>query len=261
MASNTHARPARPFYTRIALFGIAMYLAVELVILAATLVLLPHSELWYPLLVGSLALASGAVIYLWHPWGLIVGVTVGLVGITFSLDNIGANLSSPDSFFNFAYRPVIWAGGTVLILSGSSAGLVQHLRHRTTHDGPAWVMRAAGGVIALVVAVSLLSATLTVVGIDRISADDRRDAIVITASGWRFSPREVAVASGGPVKLIVENNDAVVHTFTLDALDLDQRLGPFDDTLVVIDIPSSGRYEFRCRITGHENMRGTLVVE
>lgn len=108
--------------------------------------------------------------------------------------------------------------------------------------------------------VSLFSAAVTVAGIDRVSADEREDAIVITASAWKFNAPALAVASGRPAKLLVENNDAVVHTFTVEALALDVRLGPFDHTLVPLEAPP-GRYEFRCRVTGHEAMRGILTVE
>ena len=251
----------KPFYTRIALLGVAMYLTIELIILVATLTLLPSSDLWYPLLVGGLALTVGILIYLWHPWGLVVGVLTGLVGILFSIDSLGANLSSPDSFFDFAYRPVIWAGGTVLVLGGSLAGLVQYFRHRTSTTGPASVVRAAQGLIGVVIFVSLFSAVLTMVGIDRVSADDRVGAMTVTISGWDFSTDALTVDHGGPAKIVFENHDANVHTFTVDGLGLDVKLGPLGDTLVVLDAPPPGSYAFRCRIPGHDKMRGTLTVE
>lgn len=252
---------AKPFYTRIALLGIAMYLAVEIIILLVTVVFLPRSDLWYPVLVGGLALAGGAVIYSWHPWGLVVGVIGGLISITFSLDSIGANLSSPDSFLDFAYRPVIWAGGTVLVLGGSSAGLVQHFRRRANREGPAAVVRAAQVLIGLVTVVSLFSAVLTVAGIDRVPADEKVGATVVTISGWEFSTDALTVAASSATTFVIENDDANVHTFTVDALGLDTRLGPFDETRVAFDSLPPGRYAFHCRIPGHESMRGILTVE
>jgi len=250
-----------PFYTRIALLGIAMYLAIEVVIFVATLAFLRTSDLWYPLLVGGLALAGGVCIFAWRPWGLFVGVAGGVIGILFSLDGLAENLSSPDSFFDFAYRPVIWAGGTILVLIGSVAGLVQHFRRRTSTRGPAAVMRGAQGLIGVVAIVALVSAVLTVAGIDHLSDDERAGATVVTVEGWDFGTATITVASAGTSKLAIDNKDGNVHTFTVDGLDLDKRLGPFSDTLIVFDAPPPGRYEFRCRISGHENMRGTLVVE
>ena len=69
----------KPFYTRIALLGIGMYLFIEAVILVVTLVTEP-SEWAYACIVGGIALALGAVIYFVRPWGLIVGVLGGLFG-------------------------------------------------------------------------------------------------------------------------------------------------------------------------------------
>ena len=251
----------KPFYTRLALLGIAMYLAIEVILLVVTLLFLPRSDLWYPLLVGGLALAGGAVIYFWHPWGLIVGVVGGLIGIMFSLDSIGTNLSSPDSFFDFAYRPVIWGGGTVLLLAGSTAGLVQHFRRRTSSAGPVPVVRAAQGLVGLVMVISLFSAVLTVASVDRVSADARAGATVVTISGWKFSKDALTIPGNGSTSLVIENKDAVVHSFTLDGLEMDKRLGPFEEARVVFDSPPPGRYKYRCRIPGHGSMRGTLMVE
>lgn len=251
----------KPFYTRIALLGIAMYLSIEVIILVLTLAFLKPADVWYPLLVGGLALVAGAAIYFWHPWGLIVGIAGGIFSIPFSLDTIGENLSAPDSFLDFAYRPIIWGGGTILVLAGSAVGLVQHFRRRTSMHGPVPVVRAAQGLIAVVAAVSLVSAVLTVAGIDHVSAGERTDATVVKIESWHFSSDTVTVASGGAAKLVIENNDPNIHTFTVDVLGLDERLGPFDDALIAFDTAPPGRYEFRCRITGHDAMHGTLVVE
>jgi uncharacterized membrane protein len=83
-------------------------------------------------IVGGLAGAIGAVISFVRPWGQVVGVLGGLVGILFSMNGLGDNLSSPDSFFDFAYRPVIGLAAIIFVLGGSTAGLVQHFRHRTS---------------------------------------------------------------------------------------------------------------------------------
>lgn len=251
----------RPFYTRIALTGIAMYLAIEVLIFLGTLAFEPDIQLWYPVIVGGIVLAGGAFIYFWHPWGLVVGIIGGLLGIFFSLDGIRQNLASPESFLDFAYRPVIWFGGTILVLAGSIGGLIQHFRGRTSEQGPAASLRAAQGIVAIVIIISLASAALTIRGIHHVSANDRAGATIVEISGWRFSTDAISVPSGGETKLVIENNDANIHTFTVEGLGLDMKLGPFGDTLIVLDAPPPGRYEFHCRITGHEAMHGIITVE
>ncbi|MEX0781911.1 MAG: cupredoxin domain-containing protein [Dehalococcoidia bacterium] len=250
----------KPYYARIALLGIAVYLFIEAVILVVTLVYEP-SEAWYPFLVGGLALAGGATIYFVHPWGLLVGLMGGLFGILFSMDSIGENLSSPDSFLDFAYRPVFWLAGTILVLTGSIGGLVQHFRGYTGASGPGVVTKAAIGLLGVVAGLSLYSAILTVAGIDHVSRADKEGATMLTASVWRFDREVLAAASGGTTKIVVKNNDLNLHTFTVDSLDIDVKVGPRGERLVLLDSPRAGAYEFRCRITGHERMRGTLRVE
>ena len=174
-----------PFYTRIALLGLRIYLAFVALLFAVTLALQP-SEWEYPLIVGGIAGGVAQTIYLWRPWGLVVGLVVGLVGITFSLDSFSDNVASPDSFFDFAYRPVFALAGTLLLLGGSSAGLVQHFRHRTSTQGPRRVSAALFGVLAVVATLSLVSAVLTVTGVDKISAAEREGATKLSAVDFKF---------------------------------------------------------------------------
>jgi len=249
-----------PYYTRIALLGIGLYLLIEAVILVATVVYTP-SELWYPFLVGGLALAGGLAILFVRPWGLVVGLLGGLVGVMFSLDSIGENLSSPDSFLDFAYRPVFWGGGTILVLTGTIGGLVQHFRGRTSARGPAMVTKAAIGLLAVVAALSVYSAALTISGVDHVSAADKQGATILTANALRYDLDTLAASPGGRTKIVVKNDDPARHTFTVDALGIDVELGPRDERLILLDSPPPGTYEFRCRITGHERMKGILRVE
>ncbi len=175
----------KPYYTRIALLGIAMYLFIEVVILIVTLIFEP-SEWAYACIVGGIAAAVGAVIYFVHPWGLIVGVLFGLLGIAFAMDGLGDNLSSPDSFLDFAYRPVVGLAAAIFVLGGSSAGLVQHVRGRTSTSGPTSVTRAVEGVLGFVVILSVFSAVVTVAGVNGVSAADKLGATTITAQVTKY---------------------------------------------------------------------------
>ena len=250
----------KPYYTRIALLGIAMYLFIEVVILIVTLIFEP-SEWAYACIVGGIAGAIGAVIYFVRPWGLIVGVLGGLVGILFAIDGLGDNLSSPDSFLDFAYRPVIGLAAAIFVLGGSSAGLVQHFRGRTSTSGPANVTRAVKGVLGLVAVLSIFSAVLTVAGVNGVSAADKQGATTITAHGTKYDTDSLIAPADGTTKFVFKNDDPIIHTFTIDALNIDVKVGPRSEKLFELKSPKPGTYEFYCRITGHkEQMHGTLTV-
>ena len=250
----------KPYYTRIALLGIAMYLFIETVILVVTLIFEP-SEWAYACIVGGIVAALGAVIYFVRPWGLIVGVFFGLLGIAFAIDGLGDNLSSPDSFLDFAYRPVVGLAAAIFVLGGSSAGLVQHFRGRASASGPANVTRAVKGVLGLVAILSIMSAVLTVAGVKGVSAADKQGATTITAHVTRFETDILTAAANGTTKFVFKNDDPIIHTFTIDALNIDVRVGPRSEKLFELKSPKPGTYDFYCRITGHtEQMHGTLTV-
>jgi plastocyanin len=249
-----------PYYTRIALLGPALYLLVEVAGLVVTLILEP-AEWAYAVIVGGIAGALGAVIYFVRPWGLIVGVLAGLVGILFTMNGLGDNLSSPDSFFDFAYRPVIGLAAAIFVLGGSIAGLVQHAQRRTSTSGPANVTRAVKGVLGLVAILSLASAVLTVASVHRVSAADKEGATTITAHGLMYDTDTLVATANGATKIVFKNGSSIIHTFTIDALDVNVRAGPLSEELLELNSPKPGTYAFYCRIDGHEElMRGTLTV-
>ena len=255
-----HRLNEKPYYTRIALLGIALYLFIEVVILIVTLVFEP-SEWAYACIVGGIAAAVGGVIYFVRPWGLILGVLFGLLGILFAIDGLGDNLSSPDSFLDFAYRPVFGLAAAVFVLSGSLAGLIQAIRGRTSTTGPVSVTRAVKGVLGLVVILSIFSAVLTVAGVHAVSAADKQGATTITAHVTKFDTDTLMASADGTTKFVFKNDDPIIHTFTIDALDIDVKVGPRSEMLIELKSPKPGTYEFYCRITGHtEQMHGTLTV-
>lgn len=108
---------SKPYYARVALVGIGMYVFFAAIILVAVLVFEP-SEVAFPLILAAVALIIGALIYFLRPWGLIVGVLGGLFGLLFSSDDIDINLTSPQSFFDFAFALFALVGAP-LILFGS----------------------------------------------------------------------------------------------------------------------------------------------
>ncbi|OAI42001.1 hypothetical protein AYO38_11865, partial [bacterium SCGC AG-212-C10] len=241
----------RPFYARIALIGVAMWLSFLGLIFITTAILGP-SELYYPLIMIAIVLTIGSLIYFVQPWGLVAGILAGLVSIPFCLDEFAQNISAPDSFFNFAYRPIVWAAGAILVLAGSSCGLVQHFRKRTGLTGSLAAWRAAKGIVVAAAVISMASLVITIAGIDRVSAADKHGATQIRAKVLRYKNSDVTASSSGDTKLVIKNEDTIIHTFTVDALDIDIEIGPFSERLVVLHTPQPGVYGFRCTITGHE---------
>jgi plastocyanin len=247
----------KPFYTRIALLGVACILTIAAIILVAILVFSP-SDVAFPLIVGVVALVVGALIsVIPHPWNLILAVIAGLLCLLFASDGLDLSLGSPQSFFDFAF-PVFFFTGGVLLLIGGITGLVQHFRHQPS-DGNARLVtgiRAVFGVLVLILAVS---AVLTVVNIGSASAADKEGAALLKAKDDEYSTDTLSTSGNG--KVVIENKDPILHTFTIDDLDIDVKVGPGSHEVVKLDNVKAGEYFYHCRVSGHESMDGTLTVK
>lgn len=66
-------------------------------------------------------------------------------------------------------------------------------------------------------------------------------------------------AGGGQVSVFVDNQDATLHTFTIDELDVDLDVPASKSARVTFDA-EPGTYEFYC-VPHREDMEGTLTVE
>ena len=65
----------------------------------------------------------------------------------------------------------------------------------------------------------------------------------------------------------MDNDDLIIHTFTVQTLDIeitkldiDITVGPKSETLVELPPLEPGDYPYTCEVPGHEEMKGTLVV-
>lgn len=85
---------------------------------------------------------------------------------------------------------------------------------------------------------------------------------VIALVDIAFQPKTFAIPANTPTVITVINRGAVVHTFTIDALNVHSGdLAPGQTTTVTIDAPA-GSYTYYCAIPGHRQagMVGTLTV-
>jgi plastocyanin len=247
----------KPFYTRIALLGVACVLLFAAIVLVSILILSP-SDIGFPIVIGVVALVIGALInFIPHPWNLVVAVLAGLFCLMISSDGIDLSLTSPESFFDFSF-PIFLITAGILLLIGGITGVIQYFRHRPSNGNPGLVtgIRALFAILALLLVVS---AGLTVANLGSASAADKDGATYLSAKDEEFSTDALSASADG--KIVVDNKDPLLHTFTIDDLDIDVKVGPGSHEVINLENVKPGEYFYRCRVSGHESMDGTLTVK
>jgi plastocyanin len=81
----------------------------------------------------------------------------------------------------------------------------------------------------------------------------------VVVSITNFAYADTITAPAGKLAIVVRNNDRGAHTLTVDALDIDVVV-PGNAGVRATATADPGTYAVRCRIPGHDFMRGTLVV-
>lgn len=246
----------QPYYTRVALLGVGLFLFMAALIAVPVAIFFPE-EIMFPVIIAVIALIVGAIVFFVRPWGLVLAVIGGLLGLMFTTQGIALSLSTPESLLDFAF-PIVLIPGSIMMIGGGVAGLVQHFRHEssTAHPTLTNVLRGSVAVIGLLL---VGSALLTAVNIGGASAEERQGAPVVRAKASEFETTAVSATRGG--KVYVENDDPILHTFTIQALGIDVKLGPGTGKVVSLEEVPAGEYVFYCRVTGHESMDGVLTVK
>ena len=90
-------------------------------------------------------------------------------------------------------------------------------------------------------------------------APPNRREFSITAREYRFTPDRLEVTQDDLVKLTVESAD-VTYSFTIDAYRLSRRIPAGAKTVIEFRADQAGTFDFYSNMTGHEKVRGQLVV-
>jgi len=89
-------------------------------------------------------------------------------------------------------------------------------------------------------------------------APNRREFSIV-ARDYRFTPDRLEVTQDDLVKLTIESADAT-YSFTIDAYRLSRRIPAGSKTVIEFRADQAGTFDFYSNMTGHEKVRGQLVV-
>jgi plastocyanin len=84
-------------------------------------------------------------------------------------------------------------------------------------------------------------------------------SLELELDNFYFEPTFIKLPGGSKVKLELFNEGSVAHTFTSEALGVDEELQPDARKEIEVDIGTETQYEFHCRFHGDQGMRGAFM--
>jgi plastocyanin len=86
-------------------------------------------------------------------------------------------------------------------------------------------------------------------------------AITIEQDDFYFNPAYTKAASGTEVEVMLKNEGSTKHTFTIDALKVDQEVDPGASVKVMVTLPAAGALEYYCRFHVGQGMHGAFYAK
>ncbi len=251
MSAETKAK-SRTFYTRFTVMGL---LVIALGSLFSTV---PEPPVGAIALVASLVVAG--LVWKFGRWALALGAVFGLPPLAISVALLIVAIIHPSSFLEFVPMVLLLGMGGLIAVVGGVTTFVQHRRGTTriaATPGEQWEFRA---IAVVVVALTLVSGIVAITTRTTVSADGRTGAKEVLLENLKITPSQMEIEAGEPAKLVIRNDAWNLHTFTIIGIDADYSMRPRSERLVKLPPLEAGTYTYICRVPGHEDMKGTLVV-
>ena len=249
-------------WTRLATLGLLMMAAGPAVLLIGGNLLGGATSEDLPFFGGTMIVALIGAFLVWRfgLWSKVVGIILALLtGMALFWTAFG--LFSPNSFFDFVPGLLV-PPGLIIAIVGCIAAIVAARRGRASEEasGERKTMRI---VLAIVGTLALVSAVLTFTSRSTVE-EGAEVATTVAAADFEY-PDTLELNAGDTI--LVRNDDAFLHTFTVDELDIDVQIGPKSEEL--IEIPEgSGSYVFYCEPhtsspdePGEGDMAGELTIQ
>jgi plastocyanin len=189
-------------------------------------------------------------------WGRgirVAGGLAALVALALTAPDIGGILTGltlvRDPFeFTLNATAVV---ATVLLLAG---GIALAVRGRAAGGGPVARVLVVAGILVVPLALGLSTTLRLTMPTPVAQAGD----VTVAIAEFAF-PERLEVAAG-EAAFHITNQDPVAHTFTVEGADVDAVVPTGASVRVTGDL-APGEYRYVCRVSGHDFMAGTLVVE
>ena len=227
-----------PVYTRVALGGLLLLALAPVIGLVANIIQSNSGALPVNVITAILPLAIAGLVSRYGRWALVAAAVYGVL-----------------------VPAVVFIGGGLVSLVGGTASFVASRREERPRISTGARERLAfRGVASVLGALVFVSLVLAVTGRHTLADEEKAGATVVRTEGFQFRPDWFAIPDGRINRIVVDNRDLVVHTFTIKALDIHLTVDPKSEGLVELPDVGPGAYTYTCQVPGHDNMKGTLQI-
>jgi plastocyanin len=98
-------------------------------------------------------------------------------------------------------------------------------------------------------------------GVDDVSAKVGPVHVQMQAGDYYFEPTFVVARPGSELVLSIRNVSSFQHSFTIDALGIDETLGPGEHATVDVTVPTRSPLVFYCRFHRALGMQGEITAK
>ena len=233
----------QPRWARLQIMGLLMVAAGPIVFLIASMAFGQDlsEDVGFIAVILAVPLIAAWLVSRYGTWAKVVGAVVGLAA-ALMLFWAAFGLATPQSFFEFMFGVLVTPGALIALISGVAAVVASRRGHVSAKatGGEASAMRA---IRLAIVGLAVMSAIVTAVG--HSTASSAGASATIRMKNSKFEPKAYDVAPGSTV--FVKNDDPIIHTFTIKALDIDRKVNPRSS--VLITIPSRpGNFVLYCKL-------------
>lgn len=225
-------------HTRTASAGLLLLAAGPLLLIAAAVATGGTDELGFFVIAAAVAVIGAVLVRRGRTWSTAVALLAGVLvaGATFWM---AFGLAYPASFFDFV-PGVTLVLGVLLGIGGCVAALIARRRPAPDPGAGRGLVR---GALAVVVVAAVASAGLWAANRQRINL--AVEAVEVSMRDFAFAPATLELPPG-PSQVLVRNDDAVVHTFTMPSLGVDVTVLPGSEELVEVEV-TAGEHVVYCR--------------
>src|SRR5438045_166340 len=86
------------------------------------------------------------------------------------------------------------------------------------------------------------------------------ESLEVEADDFYFNPTFVKAPANAKIKIELKNEGTVPHTFTSDALHVDEQLNPGETKTIDATLPGTGSGEYHCKFHQGQGMRRAFAI-